>query len=396
MSQFTDHAKERIKKLTNYMFGLINGEDGKILIERYNIITENFIPADILPVFDNLFKQRIQIEDIKKASNKLFNILYKTLNEYPKFEPAKGSYLYYLKADNDRIKVKLNEIKPDIKKINQSFNQNILISIKNKFEELLKIDIHYRSKENVLFPYIEMNFEHSDCLKLMWSIHDDIRSNIKSCIQIVSNENFDLDLFNKVSAKIFFNINTIIFREEKVLIPVLMENTEPESIERLLYENKDICFSFISEDEVNYSIPKIDKEENNEISLLTGNLRLEQLELIFKNLPVDITFVDENDKVRFYSDPPHRIFPRTKSIIGRSVQNCHPPESIDVVNEIVYEFKTGSKDHADFWIQLHGKFILIRYFAVRDENNNYKGTLEVSQEISEIRKLKGERKLLNW
>ncbi len=134
----------------------------------------------------------------------------------------------------------------------------------------------------------------------------------------------------------------------------------------------------------------------NDIKLKTGNITAEQIELIFKYLPVDITYVDENDKVVFYSDPPHRIFPRTHSIIGRKLQNCHPPESVGIVNNIVESFRKNEKDEASFWIHLGPKYVLIKYFAVRDGENNFKGTLEVSQEISEIQKIEGDRRLLDW
>jgi len=185
MSKFTERSKKRVEQLTDYMLGLINGENGKELIDRYNITVENFIPSDILAVFDNLFNQKIDIEEVKTASNKLFNILFKTLNEYPEYALSKESYLYYLKIDNDRIKAYLNEIKPDIKRINHSLNKDALISLKEKFRDLLKINIHYVTKENILFPFLEKNYENSDCLKLMWSFHDDIRSNIKNCIHIL-------------------------------------------------------------------------------------------------------------------------------------------------------------------------------------------------------------------
>jgi len=130
--------------------------------------------------------------------------------------------------------------------------------------------------------------------------------------------------------------------------------------------------------------------------LSTGRLNLEQIDLVLKNLPVDITFVDENNEVRYYSDCEDRIFPRSPGIIGREVQNCHPPDSVDVVNRIVESFRSGEKDVAEFWLTLGGKFIYIRYFAVRDSDGNYKGTLEVSQDVTGIRKLEGKRRLLDW
>ena len=132
------------------------------------------------------------------------------------------------------------------------------------------------------------------------------------------------------------------------------------------------------------------------VQLSQGQLSFEQIDLMLKNLPVDITFVDENDRVCYYSDTKDRIFSRSPTIIGRAVKNCHPPKSVHIVNDIVKNFKEKKKDVAEFWIQMDGKFINIRYFPVFDENGEYRGVIEVSQEVSHIRSLKGERRLLNW
>jgi DUF438 domain-containing protein len=135
---------------------------------------------------------------------------------------------------------------------------------------------------------------------------------------------------------------------------------------------------------------------NGKINLGTGFLTPEQLIMLLNNLPVDITFIDENDEVQYFSGGKHRIFPRSNAIIGRKVQNCHPPESVHIVNEIINAFRNSLKDHADFWIQIRDRFIYIRYFALRNEQGEYKGTMEVSQDVTGIRSLKGECRLLNW
>lgn len=143
------------------------------------------------------------------------------------------------------------------------------------------------------------------------------------------------------------------------------------------------------------------KTENNLpgdfIDLRSGQLTAEQIVLVFNHLPVDITYVDENDTVRFFSTPKHRIFHRTNAVIGRDVHNCHPKESVHVVEQIVETFRNGDKDSASFWINMRsGQRVLIQYFAVRDDENNYRGVIEVSQIINEIQELTGERRILDW
>jgi len=132
------------------------------------------------------------------------------------------------------------------------------------------------------------------------------------------------------------------------------------------------------------------------LNLTTGNLTLEQLNIMIQHLPFDITFVDENDEVRFYSEGPDRVFLRTPDVIGRKVQNCHPPKSVHIVNRILKAFREGTQDVAEFWIEMNGRFIHIRYFPIRDKDGSYRGTLEITQDITEIKKLSGERRLLNW
>ena len=134
---------------------------------------------------------------------------------------------------------------------------------------------------------------------------------------------------------------------------------------------------------------------DNKVDLHTGALTPEQIRLVFNHLPVDITYVDENDQVQFFSTPPHRIFTRTKAIIGREVKNCHPPQSVHVVEKIVESFRSGARSSESFWIHMGPKFILIQYFAVRDEQGVYRGVVEVSQEISEIQRLEGDKRLLD-
>jgi len=138
------------------------------------------------------------------------------------------------------------------------------------------------------------------------------------------------------------------------------------------------------------------KKSTQRLELETGALTPEAVNLVFTHLPVDISFVDENDTVAYFSQTKKRIFPRSPAIIGRKVQNCHPPASVHVVNKILEAFRTGKRDVAEFWIQLSGKFIHIRYFAVRDKEGKYKGCLEVSQEVTAIRALHGQKRLLDW
>lgn len=194
---------------------------------------------------------------------------------------------------------------------------------------------------------------------------------------------------------LFFNMYAIKFREERLLFPLVQEIIPEDILESLFKESLEIGFPFYQQKVIS-EYTKTENPEGNLVDLETGKLTTEQIKLLFNHLPVDITFVDENDKVVYFSSPIKRIFPRTKSIIGRDVHNCHPPESVHVVEQIVRSFRNGKKDVASFWINMKGGKLLIQYFAIRDEAGKYKGVVEVSQEIAEIQSLQGEKRLLDW
>lgn len=395
MSEFSNNNKIRVDKLTNYMIGLINKNKGSELVEKYEILSTKFTPEDILITFENLFNQNIQIEEIKTASNKLFNILFNFFSESISYEPKEKSIIWHLIDDNNKAKNILNDSKKHIKSLNNNASEEDKIEIRKGFEKLKKFTVHYTFKENILFPILEKRWQNHQCLKLMWSFHDDIRRNISKTIEILQSNDFDLKKFNKIISKVFFNINTIIFREEKILFPMMLKTIDETEFLETLNQSDDVNLYFSPIFFKKEDIKKTEMTQNH-VKLSTGEVTLEQLELIFNHLPVDITYVDENNEVRYFSSPKERIFPRTKAIIGRKVQNCHPPESVDVVNKIVESFKNGEKDEANFWLKLGKKYVLIRYFAVRNEKDEYKGVLEVSQEIQDIQKIEGERKLLDW
>lgn len=393
MSEFSNTAEKRIADLTAFMLGLINNEKGADLVKHYGIITENYIPTDVLSTFEKLFELNVPVEAMKIPSNKLFNILFNTLSAYPALKATTNSFIDLLIKDNAGITNKLHDCRANIKQLNKAYQPEIAAKLAISFKEIEKFTQHYTVKENVLFPLLEKNWSNHACVKLMWSFHDDIRRNIAKTIEILNNSEFDLQQFNKVSSQVYFNINTIIFREEKLLFPVMLETMSTDMLNQMLNETAEMGLPFVEVKPVQTTESGMQRTDEF-IQFSTGELTIAQAELVFNTLPVDITFVDENDTVRFYSNPPHRIFPRTPAIIGRKVQNCHPPESVHVVNEIVASFKAGTRNVASFWLHLGPKYILIQYYAMRNKQGEYKGVLEVSQEISEIQQITGDKKLL--
>ena len=247
----------------------------------------------------------------------------------------------------------------------------------------------------MLFPALEQHWPDFHCVQLMWSYHDDIRRQMKDLGTALDESEFDLKKTNKLVGDLFFNLFAIRFREERILFPHILETIPQEAIHQMLADSQEIGFPYVSPEKTE-AVSSAVFTDGASVNLGTGQLSAEQIIGIFNHLPVDITYVDEHDTVRFFSTPKKRIFPRTKAILGRQVHNCHPPESVHVVEEIVAAFRNGQKDQASFWINFKTEKILIQYFAVRNEQGHYKGVIEVTQEIGDIQKLSGEKRLLDW
>ncbi len=398
MSEFTKHNLLRVEQLEKLFYGILKGEKLGQLVRENQKVMDSCVPADVITVVDRLVLEKVPMEELKKGINKLLNLLHKTLSEYPYYPPEHESYLGCLVENNRLMEERLLTIKPLFRDVNKKAgDESIKKELLDKLIDLEKFGNYYTIKENLLFPIIEKYISEYRCLQVMWSFHDDIRRNLKSAIKMLKGEiATDMKLFNRWVGDLFFNMYAVKFREERILFPLVQEEIEADILNALLTESMEIGFPFfqpknVLPDENNGTV-----SDDKEIDLETGNLSVEQIKLMFNHLPVDITFVDENNKVKYFSTPKKRIFPRTKSVIGRDVHNCHPPESVHIVEQIVESFRNGKKDVASFWINIKGNMLLIQYFAMRDENGHYKGVMEVSQEIAEIRNLQGENRLLDW
>ncbi|GMC02214.1 DUF438 domain-containing protein [Enterococcus thailandicus] len=308
-------------------------------------------------------------------------------------------------------------------------------------KDLRQIDKHYARKETLIFSYME-KYGISAPPKVMWGVDDDIRDMVKALIQLAGDERA---AYNPIATKWEETKNEIeemIFKEEEIMTPMTLDVFSLSDWEKIAADSFDIGFAFIPEplpwkpsqealekesereparqlaiqqakattdgiaesllNETN-SVPvfveKQDKAEMKEVSepivLPTGTLKLEQMIAMFQVLPVDLTFVDNDDRVRFFSEGKERVFPRTTSVIGREVVNCHPPKSMHIVQQILDDFRSGARSEAEFWIDMRGKKIYIRYFALRNEADDYLGCLEVTQDVTPIQSLEGQKRLLD-
>jgi uncharacterized protein len=261
---------------------------------------------------------------------------------------------------------------------------------------LFDLDKHYSRKENLIFPYLEKYGIYGPTTN-MWRIDDFIRDAIKDAKQKLANYHGDKAGVMEVVHFIIREAGEMIYKEENILFPMALKNLTEDEWIKIAHESVEIGFCLIGPaEEWKPERKAVDANAISEgyIKMETGILSLEQLELFLNHLPVDITFIDHEDVVRYFSHGKERIFARTKAVIGRTVQNCHPPRSVHVVEELLADFKAGKKDSEDFWIKFRDKYVYIRYFAVRDEHNQYIGTLEFTQNIDPIKAIEGEKRIL--
>lgn len=398
MSELIDNSAIRLHSLVDFVRGLITGGSGKMLIELHKDVIESVTPEETMAVLDRMFDEGFSTEIIKANVGKIINVFYKSLNTHSWDRPA-DHFLYYLMQENRQVEVMIGEMKKVIKSLYLEPDPDekfLCEELREALKKLRSYELHYIKKENILFPYIENTFPQFRCLKLMWSFHDDYRKSMKTLEQILSAETPDKSVLNKELGKLFFVILPLIFREEQIVFPVAYRAIPRKAWDEMLQQSFETGWCYIATPKVIKYDDKPSALMDGKINLSSGFLSVEQLILLFEHLPLDLTFVDEKDEVAYFSGGIHRIFPRSNAIIGRKVQNCHPPESVHIVNAILAAFRDGQKDQADFWIEFKGRFVHIRYFAVRNEKHEYKGTIEVTQDVTEIRQLKGQKRLLEW
>lgn len=275
---------------------------------------------------------------------------------------------------------------------------------KELFDKLCKVELHFSRKENQLFPYLEKH-GWTGPSQGMWEFHDTIRAEIKANKVALMAKDIEAIMIN--SQKVFRSLEHILQVEESRLLPRAMDLLSEEEWKEFKEGDKEIGWMFDKAPSPypadTYIHPSKDTKRRNlpfgiedKTHYDEGYLTPEQVNSIFRILPVDITYVNENDQVVFYNRGEDRVFPRSAGIIGREVKFCHPPKSVDQVIMILDAFKAGTQDLAEFWINFKGQFIHIQYFAVRDPDGTYRGVIEMSQDVTHVRGLEGERRLLDW
>ncbi|MCD4735431.1 MAG: DUF438 domain-containing protein [Bacteroidales bacterium] len=278
------------------------------------------------------------------------------------------------------------------------------IELRGKFNLLMDVDKHYQRKENLLFPYLE-KYGITGPPKVMWGKHDETREFLKAAIEALQIKN-DISieevesLIEMILSPAVEAIADMTLKEEEILFPMSMDklsDTEWYEINKQTHEIG-YCLFDPSIEWKPEGLEELEEKTSDDglIHLNSGSFTKDELNAILNTLPIDMTFVDRNDKVKYFSQGRERIFQRNRAILNRDVLLCHPPSSAGIVEKILDDFNNNVEDRAPFWIQMGDKFIHIEYFALKDEKGNFLGTLEVSQDLTEKRKLEGEQRILSY
>ncbi len=395
-----EHARgmsreERIEAFKGIVMRLHGGESLDSLRQDFHELLKDVSPAEVGAMEQRLVAEGIPESEIKKLCN-LHVELFTAGSDAPELPPLPdGHPIRTFQAENALAEEKASNLSTILGGVRDALGYSgARGALKNGVADLAAIIRHYERKENQLFPIMEAHGLTAPP-QVMWEIHDDIRAMFKkaqSCLESAEHA----PAVEAVS-ELVLAVRDMVFKEERILLPMVFESFSEEDWRKVRRGEAEIGFAWVDPGDAWLPAGEatVEGRAAGLIPLDCGQLEPEAINALLKHLPVDMTFVGPDDRVKYFSQTDERIFPRSEGIIGREVSKCHPPKSVHMVEEILVKFKSGERDTAEFWIELGGRFIHIRYFAVRHDGR-YLGCLEVSQDVTAIRALEGQQRLLDW
>ncbi|MCU0522308.1 MAG: DUF438 domain-containing protein [Anaerolineae bacterium] len=416
MSEFINNQTQREEKLKSIIRLLHEGRSVDEVKAAFADLLADVGPDEIVRIEEALVNEGLDPAEIEPLCDVHVAVFQDTLDSQRPPETVPGHPVFTFRAENLGVQRALDgvgEALNDYIALPRASTQGLA---QKALAHLREYDKHYLRKENLLFPFLE----HKGFMgptKVMWGVHDEVRRMWKALAAALETAPVagavspDLQTsFGKLAE----TIRSMVYKEEHILFPAALERLTDDEWAAIRDQGDEIGYCYARPGRAWVPGQPTKAQLHGEaspvhgaqlvapegaIALSVGLLTAEQVDLMLRSLPVDITFVDENDEVRYFSQGRERIFQRSPAIIGRKVQNCHPPQSVDRVQRIVDDFRAGKRDTAEFWIQMapagEPLFVHIRYFALRDASGAYRGSLEVSQNLTPLRALEGERRLLD-
>lgn len=403
MSELINNREYRQKVLKELIMELHDGKSVEEVRERFQELIQGVSTAEISQMEAQLIKEGMKVEEIQRLCDVHAAVFKGSIEEIHHPEQSPGHPVHTFKKENEALKNLIdNQLGPNIEKYKN--NEDVKYALLDNINLLGDLDKHYSRKENLVFPYLE-KYGITAPPKVMWGVDDEIRVAIKDCKKAVVEEKEEKSKIAEMLENLIHRIEEMIYKEENILFPMCMETLTEDEWLKIEAESAEIGYC-ITEPAGKWKPLRVNVEnkEDNKIGeehdkgyikFETGILKVNEISAMLNALPFDITFVDKEGIVKYFSNSSERIFARTKAVIGRTVANCHPPASVHVVEQVVENLRSGKKDHEDFWIKMGPRYVLIRYFAVRDEKGEFLGVLEVTQNIQPIQEITGEKRLVD-
>ncbi len=410
MSEYINNSALRQARLRELILQLHAGAPLEKVKQAFAAEFGDVSAGEIAAMEQALIEQGLPAEDVQALCDVHVAVFRSSLDQQAAPETVPGHPVFTLRAENLAVQRVLESLEAALQAYREGFHQPGMEALRSALNRLQLFDRHYQRKEYLLFPALERH-GFSGPSKVMWGIHDQIRAQWKALVALVTADTLPslADLEARITPMLQA-MREMIYKEEHILIPAALERLSEREWAAIRDHEEEIGFAYVLPGK--QWQPRLDPRQAELeagsgaavrpaapapalIPLETGALPAEIINLLLKNLPLDITYVDEEDTVRYFSQGAERIFLRTPDVIGRKVQNCHPPASVHRVQRILDDFRAGRRAVAEFWIQFQGRFIHIRYFALRDAQGRYRGTLEVTQDLTPLRQLQGEKRLLD-
>ncbi len=384
---------KKLENLIAYCQGIYRKENGIMLYNKYLKEIKSITPDELMYVQNEQLNMGMTVDEILPFVDRLINVFYESLSKHALPAPITIPFLRYLDEENKGLVRVLDSFKGTIKA--KPLTQNAMLKV--FLDKVKKYNQHLLKLENILFPSLEKEDSRFVGLKLLWALHDETRALIKKIESEWSIEGSE-DFLKKNVALLYFKLYGLVQKQEIVLFPASVNYITNEEFYQMHLQSFDYKFCFITPPEKPAALdnPAPTAQAFGVFPAEAGSLNFDELSALLNALPLDISFVNADDKLAYFSSPAKRIFPRSAAAIGRDVRNCHPPKSVHIVEKILEAFKSGQQSEASFWLTIEGQMIYIKYIALRNSSGQYLGTLEIVQEVNGIRALKGERRLLEW
>ncbi|MEE8391907.1 MAG: DUF438 domain-containing protein [Anaerolineae bacterium] len=409
MSEYINNQTKRQKILKRVIRQLHEGKTVEEVKGEFSTLLRDVGASEIAALEQALIDEGLPEMEIKRLCDVHVAVFRESLEVQAKPDTVPGHPVYTFLAENGAAGRVLDVLQESLEALGAAPDADRLEQARAHFRELRKYKKHYLRKENILFPYLERH-GFTGPSSVMWAIHDDIRAGWKALDALLgAGPGDDSTGFGARVDEVFEPLSTAIremfYKEENILYPTALEKLNEEEWIEIRTQEPEVGYCYVEPGNqwpskavaAEAALPPtaVEMVAEGMLHLDTGTLTAQEINRLLTHLPIDVTYVDKDDTVRFFSQSKERLFPRSPAIIGRKVQKCHPPASLHRVQQILDDFRAGLSDEAEFWMQVQGKFVHIRYFAVRDEQGEYQGTLEVIQDITRIRALEGERRLLD-